>query len=44
MLNPAFGEREPDPRDLRTNIAEAENTEGLTLQTVAHRALPAAGT
>src|SRR5258707_5536824 len=36
-------EREADSRNLRANVAEAENAERLTVETVAHRELPAAG-
>src|SRR6202035_2697760 len=36
-------EREPDSRNLRANVAQAENAERLTVETVAHRELPAAG-
>src|SRR5439155_26543392 len=36
-------ERESDSRHLRANVAEAENAERLTMETVAHRELPAAG-
>src|ERR671919_2405473 len=36
-------EREADSRNLRANVAEAENAERLTVETVSHRELPAAG-
>ena len=36
-------EGEPDSRNLRANVAEAENAKRLAVETVAHRELPAAG-
>src|SRR5271157_1910973 len=36
-------EREADSRNLRADVAEAENAERLAVETVAHRELPAAG-
>ena len=35
-------EREPDSRNLRANIAKAKDAQRLTVETVAHRELPAA--